>query len=435
MKSFVVWLAVCWTLTAGQTQSTMDQRVLYTGFRLLSVGPLTCNAQVIAMELFLKSHKNSKQVVLSIDSRLSVNMTSWLTVAPDAFDDVSSFLSRHEIPFEVVNDDIQRTMDENARLNAEALNAKTRAIVDHTAYIRYNDQILWMQERATAAGTIAMAFSIGTSSEGRSIYAVGINNENANLPAVWLHGNANARDWLSSATALYIIDQILTGISDDSVFLRTNFRFFIVPNLNPDGYEYTWDVDRVWTKTLSLNANQVNCSVPKGVFAVRNFDANFGGAGCDPNPCSATYCGSSAFSEPETASVRDLMASITGTAAMFISLDSFSQQWLVPFGCQLSKPTDFDELNRVALKAVDAVYQVNQLNFSAGTPVELSGVSTGGGFDWSKLTQGFRYAYSVHTRPASAGLGGFDVPPDQIIPSGREVFAGLATACREIQLI
>jgi len=37
---------------------------------------------------------------------------------------------------------------------------------------------------------------------------VQINNANMNLPAVWIHGNANARDWLSSATALYIIDQV-----------------------------------------------------------------------------------------------------------------------------------------------------------------------------------------------------------------------------------
>ena len=62
----------------------------------------------------------------------------------------------------------------------------------------------------------------------------------------------------------------------------------------------------------------------------------------------------------------------------------------------------------------------------------VGAVSTGAGFDWSKLAEGFLYAYSVRTRPANPGDGGFDVPPDQIILSGQEVFAGLAAACREL---
>ena len=39
--------------------------------------------------------------------------------------------------------------------------------------------------------------------------------------------------------------QVLYGTDVDDVYLRDNYRWFILPNLNPDGYEYA-------TTTVSL---------------------------------------------------------------------------------------------------------------------------------------------------------------------------------------
>ena len=88
--------------------------------------------------------------------------------------------------------------------------------------------------------------------------------------------------------------------------------------VNPDGYLYTQTDNRLWRKTRSPNGN--NCF---GTDANRNFGFHWGTgghskspmvykkkihliySGSSSDPCSDTYMGSSAFSEIETANMRD----------------------------------------------------------------------------------------------------------------------------------
>ena len=38
----------------------------------------------------------------------------------------------------------------------------------------------------------------------------------------------------------HVLFQILTGTSTDAQYLRNNYRWYFLPNVNPDGYEYSW---------------------------------------------------------------------------------------------------------------------------------------------------------------------------------------------------
>ena len=60
--------------------------------------------------------------------------------------------------------------------------------------------------------------------------------------------------------------------------------------------------------------------------------------------------------------------------------------------------------------------------------------ASGGTYDWGKEKAGIKYAYTPELRPQSSWQGGFDIPASNIYPSGAEIFAGVASICRDASL-
>jgi len=69
----------------------------------------------------------------------------------------------------------------------------------------------------------------------------------------WFDSGIHAREWTTISTALYTINSILieqrTNNSVMNKFLRTYDIYFLVI-LNPDGYEYSQNMDYLWRKNL-----------------------------------------------------------------------------------------------------------------------------------------------------------------------------------------
>jgi hypothetical protein len=403
----------------------------YDGYRMIDVGPLQNKQELDILLSLVDDDERVRQVILLSDEILKTAPAT-IAVAPFAVKRVQDTLTENSIKFSVIENDLQSTFDATMKENEESM-SRLRDVAgkfdptlfDHDAYLRYADQVAWVNS-AVASSPIATSFSLGSSYEGRNIVGVAI-NAGTNLPGIWIDANIHAREWVTSATALYIIDQILTSNSADAIYLRNNFRWYFVPNLNPDGYEFCWTGDRLWRKTRSANSG----SPCVGTDPNRNWDANWCGEGASSSPCSDTYCGSRAFSEPETAAARDYLVSIRAHTDIFISIHCYSQLWLVPWGGYSFKPADYSELKRVADAAVNAIRGVNGRIFEAGTPPDLLYVASGGSFDWAKETNGMTYAYSPELRPATAAQGGFEIPPSNIVPSGAETFAAIVAVARE----
>lgn len=52
----------------------------------------------------------------------------------------------------------------------------------------------------------------------------------------------NYREWISPAVVVYIAEQLIEGYNNGDARIKPlveNFDFYIVPVVNPDGYEYT----------------------------------------------------------------------------------------------------------------------------------------------------------------------------------------------------
>ena len=68
------------------------------------------------------------------------------------------------------------------------------------------------------------------------------------------------------------------------------------------------------------------------------------GPGSSRNPCSDTYHGGSAFSAPETESLKKEVEKFGLRVFAFFSIHCYSQFMLIPYGYKDAKPADYNEL-------------------------------------------------------------------------------------------
>lgn len=80
-------------------------------------------------------------------------------------------------------------------------------------------------------------FSLGKTYEGRDHLGVKISSGGTNKPAILVDAGIHAREWMAPMQGLYIINQLAENPNAAAAY--KNVDWYIVPVLNPDGYEYT----------------------------------------------------------------------------------------------------------------------------------------------------------------------------------------------------
>lgn len=178
---------------------------------------------------------------------------------------------------------------------------------------------------------------------------------------IFIECGIHAREWLSNAVCLFFVHKLLTDATYGELLDMNDIH--IVPLFNPDGYSYTWTHDRLWRKNrspppshlcdLTGESNRSRCAgdTCAGVDLNRNFDANWAGDGSEPlEPCSQIFTGRAPFSEPEAAGLRDYLVDLREKEGVnltaYISIHTYSQYWLYPWGYKHESPPDKDRLVR-----------------------------------------------------------------------------------------
>lgn len=69
---------------------------------------------------------------------------------------------------------------------------------------------------------------------------------------VLIDANINGREWVTGATATWIINELITNTTTYLDVLQ-QIDIHIIPMVNPDAYEISHTEDRLWTKTRSIN--------------------------------------------------------------------------------------------------------------------------------------------------------------------------------------
>ena len=178
----------------------------------------------------------------------SLRLPNFLYASPESYEKVLESLASSAIHHEVVSNNIQSLIDEEQRLinTRKLLYTLQNPLYDLKNYHTIiGIQTILDKFAKDYPGTFQLG-SIGKSYESREIQLVILSKSNLTTrkPIIFLECGVHAREWISPATCLYIINDILTKNSR----LLDIFDFHIVPLVNPDGYVATWTFNRLWRK-------------------------------------------------------------------------------------------------------------------------------------------------------------------------------------------
>jgi murein tripeptide amidase MpaA len=319
-----------------------------------------------------------------------------------------------------------------AKFEAENLAARNKADADwFDAYHNYDELTAWYRNFTTQHSRLATwVDSIGTTSGGRRLFAVRLTLNAAGVrKRHYWQCQIHAREWISGATCNYIVNQIAQDQSDSfwSNFLLTN-EIIVVPQVNPDGIQYTWSNDRLWRKNRRNNSGS-NCY---GVDNNRNYNNNWGGGGSSGDPCSDTYRGPSNASEPETQATSNYFNSLKSTPIhSAIDWHSYSQLVLRPYGNNNSLCPDETKIKTAGDGISSTIRATTGFAYTSQRSYQLY-QTTGSASDWFYGTGGWTgngnvrvYSLTIELRPANANQGGFELPPSQIKACGNENYQGM----------
>ena len=193
---------------------------------------------------------------------------------------------------------------------------------------------------------------LGHTAQGREILAVkltqGAGEETDGArPAVLYSATQHAREWISTEVDRrlmnYYIDQWRANNRQVRKMLQTTELWFM-PVANPDGYQYTFDHERLWRKNLRDNNGDGITQVGDGVDPNRNFPNHWGWdeEGSSSIPSSDTYRGPAPMSEPETQAMVGLLDRIK--FKFQVNYHSNGQWLLYAEGWQIGTPTADDPI-------------------------------------------------------------------------------------------
>jgi carboxypeptidase T len=262
---------------------------------------------------------------------------------------------------------------------------------------------------------ITAKINIGTSHENRTIWAVKISdnpevNESATEPAIYFDALHHAREPEGMASLMYFMYWLLENYNSnpEAAYIVNNREIFFVPVVNVDGYVYNQTTNPNgggnWRK------NRRNNGSCYGVDLNRNYPYGWGySSGSSGDPCSDTYRGPSAGSEPETQAVRNFI--LPKNPKIALSVHSVAGRYLNPYGY-----TDTSIAYEIYSEFCSDFSSEN--NYPYGTVKEMLNYYSSG------TTRDWLHSIGCYAWTPEVGGSGFWPQIPEIIPVASENLAG-----------
>lgn len=324
----------------------------------------------------------------------------------------------------IVHSDVQALIDNQRRQPVAQADPFTDFFL---AYHRYGDAatsgtIMWyLNQLVVRYPGLASLINAGSSLEGRPIWVLRIANDAVAgpKPGVCYYACQHAREWITTTTVPYHARHLLESYATDATVrdMVDRVEIFLIPVVNPDGYEYTWTNDRLWRKNRRLISGTTY-----GVDLNRNWGYAWGydNDGSSPSASSQTYRGSGPFSEPETQVLRDFLIAHPNIRAA-LDIHSYSQLILWPWGHIPDLSPDDAEFADVGLDMKALMFGVHGKIYTAGPTYTTIYPVNGDACDWAYAERGV-LAMSFELRPENGPFGtGFELPANEIIPQNEEL--------------
>ncbi len=201
-------------------------------------------------------------------------------------------------------------------------------------YKTYAEALAYMDSLHAAYPNITTARdSIGPTIQGRALWMMKISDNpdsNENEPGMFVNGLIHAREPMGGENCLRFINYLCQNYGSDSIVthLVNNREFYILPIVNPDGYEYNrqtnpggggmWRKNRRGGYGIDLNRNW-------------GYEWGYDNNGSSPYQSDETYRGASAFSESETESMRQFINSHPNIKVI-MNFHTYGGYFLYPWG-------------------------------------------------------------------------------------------------------
>jgi len=297
-------------------------------------------------------------------------------------------LEKHDFNFEILIEDMTRfyqeryeekarEMDLHQLLRNTPTNFRLGSMAGQKTLEEVEEDLDKMKE--LYPDLISEKVSIGTSLEGRDIWAVWIGKDwNSSKPQVQYNAMIHAREPQSMMTLVYYMWWLLENYGSDELatFIVDQRHAAFIPILNPDGYEYNRLIAPQGGGLHRKNRRQIGTN-NLGVDLNRNFgpmefwDHPNGGSSVFPN--GATFRGEGPFSEPETQALKRFTEEHDFRTAF--NYHSFSNLLVMPYGALQSVTPD-----SVLFRSYAAEMTFGN-GYLYGTDIETVGYNTRGNAD------------------------------------------------------
>ncbi|CAG9942145.1 unnamed protein product [Clonostachys rosea f. rosea IK726] len=305
--------------------------------------------------------------------------------------------------------------------------------------------IRWMQLLEVMFPAFVEYTKIGQSWEGRDIPAlrVGVSGQSSSSSprkTIVITGGLHGREWISTSTVNYLAWSFITSFGKEPMItkLLVEFDIVFIPVVNPDGFEYTWNVDRLWRKSRQ----QTGLRYCRGMDLDHAFGYEWDSARHQTDPCSESYGGEQPFQAVEAEKLAHWARNQTlhnVNFVSFIDLHSYSQQVLFPYAYSCAiEPPNIENLTELAAGIAKSIRLASGESYSVASACEGAvsdekdgktdfeqRIESGGGsaIDWFYHEMKAHFSYQIKLR--DTGSYGFLLPREHIVPTGEEIFSAM----------
>jgi hypothetical protein len=289
-----------------------------------------------------------------------------------------------------------------------------------SGYHDYAEMVADIQLAAANHPDIFSIFSIGTSYEGRELWAGKISDNVAvdeDEPEVLFTHHQHAREHLTVEMGLYTLHMLTDEYNVDQQItdLVNSREIWMLFDMNPDGGEYDIATGsyRSWRKNRQPNPG----SSAVGTDLNRNWGYKWGCCGGSSGTTSSeTYRGPGPFSSPEDSVARDFVNSrvVNGKQQIKVALDlhAYGELVLWPAGYTFTDvPADLTQDDRNVMATMGQAMAASN-GYTPGQASDLY-ITDGTSLDWLYGVHGIiNFAFEMY--PVTSSQGGF-YPGDEII--------------------
>ncbi|ELU18390.1 hypothetical protein CAPTEDRAFT_163199 [Capitella teleta] len=314
----------------------------------------------------------------------------------------------------------------------------------------------WLEQLAAGTPHLIQLIRIqNVTFEGRqfTIAKLGQHADNVVKPVIWIDAGIHPREKLTQPTAIYLIYRLLddyySGTNKD---LLEDIDWYILPNINPDGFAVTNDRSQgaqgaLWRKNVAAYPSYNNTGAEdnpgtrtaepcRGVDLNRNFPEHWGYVPDHRvHHCAGTFAGPYAASENETRTLMRVLEDMGDVLSAYVAMHTFSQivtgSWAFITD---ERPRNAAEMDRVGKKIAAAISDAHGRDYRYGLPPDIQYPYSGNAADWvtSALNVTFSYTLELRDKDSFPNGRGHMIPEGDIIDVGEETHAGMVVLAREV---